>query len=406
MRNFSSQQQMGAMRRSLLMGAGLGLLLAVVFVGGFFVRDLVGLPGEVQAAEGEDYALLNEVQSLLDQRFVRAQSDYTARQYGAIRGMLSTLNDPYTFFIDPPVAASEGDVLAGTYGGIGVQITRNEAGELVLFPFDDSPALTAGILAGDRLIAVNGMPVDITIPQDVLDQMLRGEVVEGSGVAITVLRESDNSEFSTFVPFAVINVPSITWRVLSEDERVGYVQIARFTSRTPDELSTAMTDLRAANVSGLIVDLRDNAGGLLQESITVADQFIDEGVLVYQRNNLGENPFNAASGGVATDLPLVVLVNGRTASGAEIVAGAIQDGGRGILIGENTYGKGTVQEIFVLSDNSSLHVTASEWFTPTHQPLDGAGLQPDVPSVPDANGADVPFAEAVRQLQGQLERAA
>lgn len=387
--------------RSLLLGLLCGIGIALVFTAGFFFREVVGLPVRVSASasETEGYPLLDEVQSLLDSHFVREQPDYTTRQYAAVRGMLGSLNDPYTFFIDPPVAASESDVLAGTYGGIGVQIQRSEAGELVLFPFSDSPALAAGIEAGDILRAINGQPVDVTLPQDSIDQMLRGEVREGNGVEITVDKVETGESFTTFVPFAVINVPSIVWRVLQEAPEIGYVQIMRFTSRTPEELTTAIEDLRSSDISSLVLDLRGNTGGLLQESITVADEFIDSGVIVYERDNRGEEAHNANSGGAAVDLPLTVLVNERTASGAELVAGAIQDLERGILIGTTTYGKGTVQQIFPLSDGSSLHVTSSEWFTPNHQPLDQVGLQPDIAMQPDPNGLDVDLGEAIRQLQ-------
>ncbi|KXK22016.1 MAG: carboxy-terminal-processing protease [Chloroflexi bacterium OLB15] len=387
--------------RSLVTGVVAGLVLAAVFSAGFFLRDALGSPSRVAAAEGDGYQLLDEVQQLLDAHFVRAQPDYAQREYGAIRGMLTTLNDPYTFFIDPPVAASESDVLAGTYGGIGVQIVRSEAGELVLFPFDESPALASGIEDGDILLAVNGTPVDISVQADVLDQMLRGEVREGNGVELTV-RKADGQEQAVFVAFAVINVPSVVWRVLADDPRIGYLQVMRFTGRTPDEVRAAVEGLRAEGVEALVLDMRNNAGGLLQESITVADEFIDSGVIVYQRNAQGENAFPASSGGVAIDLPLIVLVNHGTASGAELVAGALQDSGRANIIGQRTYGKGTVQQIFPLSDGSSLHVTSSEWFTPAHQALEQAGLAPNTEMQPDAEGRDVELGEAIRQLNEVL----
>lgn len=403
MRNISDRSRQ--MWRSILLGLLCGIGIALVFTLGFFFRDLVGLPLRVSASasEHESYPLLDEVQALLDAHYVREQPDYATRQYAAVRGMLSSLADPYTFFIDPPVAASESDVLAGTYGGIGVQIQRSEAGELVLYPFADSPALAAGIEAGDILRAINGQPVDVTLPQDTLDQMLRGEVRDGNGVEITVDKVDTGESYTTFVPFAVINVPSIVWRVLQEAPEIGYVQIMRFTSRTPEELTEAVADLRSSDISALVLDLRGNTGGLLQESITVADEFIDSGVIVYERDNSGEQAHNASSEGAAVKLPLAVLVNERTASGAELVAGAIQDSGRGILIGGTTYGKGTVQQIFPLSDGSSLHVTSSEWFTPNHQPLDQVGLHPDIVMQPDPNGLDVELGEAIRYLSDELQ---
>lgn len=403
MRNSSDKSRQ--LWRSILLGLVCGVGIALIFTAGFFFRELAGLPVRVSASasDADSYPLLDEVQSLLDSHFVREQPDFPTRQYAAVRGMLSALADPYTFFIDPPVAASESDVLAGTYGGIGVQIQRSEAGELVLYPFADSPALVAGIEAGDILRALDGQAVDVTLPQDAIDQMLRGEVRDGNGVEITVDRAATGESFTAFVPFAVINVPSIVWRVLQEDSELGYVQIMRFTSRTPEELITAIEDLRAADITGLVLDLRGNTGGLLQESITVADEFIDTGVIVHERDNTSEQAHNARGGGVAVDIPLAVLINERTASGAELVAGAIQDQSRGILIGTTTYGKGTVQQIFPLTDGSSLHVTSSEWFTPNHQPLDQVGLQPDIPMQPDPNGLDVVLGEAIRQLQDELQ---
>lgn len=403
MRNSSDKSRQ--LWRSILLGLVCGVGIALIFTAGFFFRELAGLPVRVSASasDADSYPLLDEVQSLLDSHFVREQPDFPTRQYAAVRGMLSALADPYTFFIDPPVAASESDVLAGTYGGIGVQIQRSEAGELVLYPFADSPALAAGIEAGDILRALDGQAVDVTLPQDTIDQMLRGEVRDGNGVEITVDRAATGESFTAFVPFAVINVPSIVWRVLQEDSELGYVQIMRFTSRTPEELITAIEDLRAADITGLVLDLRGNTGGLLQESITVADEFIDTGVIVHERDNTSEQAHNARGGGVAVDIPLAVLINERTASGAELVAGAIQDQSRGILIGTTTYGKGTVQQIFPLTDGSSLHVTSSEWFTPNHQPLDQVGLQPDIPMQPDPNGLDVVLGEAIRQLQDELQ---
>jgi carboxyl-terminal processing protease len=387
-------------RRSILLGLLLGMTMAVVFAGGFVFRDVLDRRTTAAAATSGEYVLLSEVQRLLDRHYLREQPDFALRQYAAVRGMLGALGDRFTFFIDPPVAASESNALAGTYGGIGVDVVRTERGEIALYPFEDSPASEAGIAGGDVLLAVNGAAIDLSLSQDALDQLLRGEVRDGNGVSLTLRR--DTMEQTLFVPFAVINVPSVIWRVLSEDERIGYIQIKMFTGRTPEELTTGLNELRAAEVRALIVDLRGNTGGLLQESIRAADEFIDGGVLVYERNNAGQRSHDGQMGGLGIDLPLIVLVNNRTASGAELVAGAIQDRDRGILIGQRTFGKGTVQQIFPLSDGSSLHVTSSEWFTPAQQPLEAVGLTPDVEMIPDSSGRDVELGEAVRRLQAQL----
>ncbi len=395
---------------SVVIGLLVGLGAALMFAAGFFFRDITGLPfnSSVLAASQntaeDDYPLLQEVQHLLDSQYLRRQPDLTTREYAAVRAVLATLEDRYTFFIDPPVAQSEFDALAGTYGGIGVQVHRNEAGQFVLYPFVDLPAARAGITDGDVLEALNGVPLDPTTQQDALDQSLRGEVKDDSGVEITVLK-TDNTELTVFIDFEVINVPSVVWRVLAEDDRIGYVQIMRFTGRTPDELQAALDGLNTDKVQALVLDLRNNSGGLLQESIDVASQFLEGGeVVVYEVTRDNEKVYQASSGGSAEKLPLVVLVNQGTASASELVAGAIQDDDRGILIGQATYGKGTVQQIFRLSDDSSVHITSAEWLTPKRQKIENLGLQPDVPMIPDANGRDVELGEALRQLQQQISQ--
>lgn len=396
------------MGRSILLGLAVGFGLAVVFAAGFVTRDLIGGSPRAQAfadPSASGYPLLMEVQTLLDQHYLREQPDYIQRQHAAIRGMLGALADRYTFFIDPPVAASESDVLAGTYGGIGVEIQRNEAGEIVMTPYADSPAALAGVQVGDILLDVNGTPIELTTQQDAIDQLLRGEVRPGNGAEVTYRRAGLEAPVTVFIEFGVINVPSVIWRVLAEDARVGYVHVLRFTSRTPEELRAAMAELSSAGIGALVLDLRNNAGGLLAESIAVADEFIDAGPLAFERKNDSEQTFDGASGGVGLGYPLVVLVNGGTASGAELLAGAIQDSERGILIGQVTFGKGTIQQIYTLSDSSSLHVTAAEWLTPDRQPLDGRGLQPDITMIPDANGRDVELGEALRYLGAKIDSA-
>ena len=387
--------------RPALTGAFIGIGLAVIFFAGFVAREFVNLPYILAPNDSNSgkYLLLNEVQSILDQRYLREQPDQATREYGAIRGLLSTIDDRYTFFIDPPVAASESDVLAGTYGGIGVQLLRTEQGAITLYPYNDSPANRMGIVNGDVLLRINGQPLDNALSQDAVDQLLRGEVIAGSGVQIVVQR-ADGSELDVFILFEVINVPSVVWRILEQDTRIGYLQIFRFTSRTPEELIEGIDTLVAGGASEFILDLRDNSGGLLQESIDVADQFLDEGLIVSQVSRSETLEYRSTQGGTLIQ-PLMVLVNERTASGAELVAGAIRDNQRGILVGMKTFGKGTVQQIFALSDQSSLHVTAAEWFVPSQRPLDKLGIEPDIVVETSADGQDMILLRAIETLVEQ-----
>lgn len=384
--------------RSIITGALAGMALATAFIAGFYLRGSLITASSVPP-DAAGYPLVDEVQVLLDRSYLREQPSYAARQYGAVRGLLASLGDNHTFFIEPPVAQSESDVLAGTYGGIGVSINRNEAGEFLLYPFEDSPARAAGIQDGAILLAIYGTPIDGNTMPDVLDQMLRGEVKDGNGVELTI--RQNGQEETLFIEFAVINVPSVIWRQL-ENPRIAYLQIQRFTARTPEELRAALNELSALEIDGLVLDMRNNSGGLLNESISVASEFVGNGVIIFEASNHDEQTYNAIAGGLGTDLPIVVLVNRNTASAAELVAGAIRDNGRGIIIGEASYGKGTVQQIFTLSDGSSVHITVAEWFTPNRTPIAGVGLIPDIEIVPDAGGRDIELAEAIRYLETEL----
>ncbi|MGB1286980.1 MAG: S41 family peptidase [Aggregatilineales bacterium] len=396
--------------KSLLIGAIAGTLLVLTFASGFFLREFIDIPTVMAFSNGTDtedsgYPLLDEVQALLDDVYLRDQKTYTERQYAAIRGLLSTLDDPNTFFIEPVVAQSEADTLAGTYGGIGVLLRRSEAGQFVLSPYPDSPAIRAGISEGDVLLAINGQAIQPDASPDTIDQQMRGEVIDENGVEIQVLK-LDGTTLSSFIIFDVINVPSVLWRQMNEDERIGYVQILRFTNRTPDELGTALDELQAANIGGLILDLRNNTGGLLRESVTVGSAFLEDGVVIYERSQDEEVSLDVDeefTQKLTADIPIVVLINNRTASASEVVAGALQARGRAILIGQQSYGKGTVQQIFALSDGSSVHITSSEWLVPDRTPIDGSGLTPDIGMIPDENRRDVESGEAIRYLQSIFE---
>jgi carboxyl-terminal processing protease len=387
---------------ALLRGVLLGLLLAAFFVGGYIFRganpSVAAALGPVPASEVGQYPLLTQAQVLLNDHYIRDQPAQKQLEYAAIRGLLTAINDKYTFLVDPPVAHSESDVLAGQYGGIGVQITRNEAGDFALYPFREGPAAKAGVQDGDILTRVNDKDVPTTTQQDAVDQMLRGEVRDNNGVTIHVKRPLSKEEKDFTIPFAVIEVPSVVWRPLVEEPTFGYIQIMRFTSRTPDELKNAIADLKTKQVTALVLDLRNNPGGLLQESIKVTGQFIDGGVVLYEKTRKEEKTYEVDKGN-ATDLPLVVLVNRGTASAAELVAAAIQDRKRAIVIGQQSYGKGSVQLIFSLADQSSLHITTAEWLPPSKNQLDGKGITPDINMIPDENGRDVELGEAIRYLR-------
>lgn len=368
------------------------LLVSLAFCSGFVFASIRDSEAQVDQAlsqalsSSSPLGVFQESWDLVERDFFGPLPSNRIRAYGAIRGLINTLGDPYTVFVEPAPRQLEQDNLRGSYGGIGVTLGRDAAGQITLSPFVDSPAAEAGVLEGDILFAVDGLVItpEMDIGKDV-EVRIRGEV----GTAVTLVVKRDGKTINLRIIRAVIEVPSVTWRVLEQSPSLGYVHITSFTDRTSAELGTGLDELDASGVQGLILDLRDNGGGLLQAAIDVADHFLDGGIVLYEtRKGQEDKSYFANSGGQALQIPLTVLVNQGTASASEIVAGAIQDRGRGVLIGETTFGKGSVQLIFDLVDGSSLHVTASRWYTPDRHQLDGVGLTPNLVIQASAAGTD------------------
>lgn len=376
-------------------------LVAIVIFGtgagaGYAVRDFVA-DDNPSPNEQQEFSLYWEVWHRVEEQFYGNIPAEPMSTYGAIKGALATLNDPYTIFIEPEPAAQEKAQLEGQFGGIGAYVRQDEEGRIILEPMPDQPAAKAGLQANDILTAVDGTPVTPEMSVDQVVLLIRGEV--GTTVVLTVQREGVAEPLDISVERAVIETPSANWRILEQDPTVGYVQLIAFTERSNKELDRAFTDLAEQGAQSLILDLRGNGGGLLDAAVDVTSQFIRDGVVVREdRKNDGERVYNIRSGGKALDQELVVLVNGGTASASEIVAGALQDYGRAKLIGEKTFGKGSVQLIYELSDDSRLHVTVAKWFTPNGNAIDGTGLMPDI---------EVPLTEDDRTAgrDPQLERA-
>lgn len=336
------------MRTSFRRVAGIlfiGLLVEAAFVLGLFLSPtLIGpLP---RIGEGNRAPLLDEAWDLAERSFFGTVPSDTLRTYAAIRGMMAAYNDPYTTFFEPPATQLQSQQLSGKFGGIGAVLRREADGRIVLSPYPDQPAAKAGVKDGDVLAKVSEQAITPTTSFDAVSALLRGEV--GTPVTIEVQRGSDRLTFT--ITRAEINVPSVTWRVLSQAPDTGYIAISIFAQPTKDELVHAIDDLRQRGAKKLILDLRDNGGGLLDAAIGVASQFVDGVVVIENRRYGGQTDYKADQTGAARDVPLVVLVNHNTASASEIVAGAIQDHQRGKLVGDQTFGKGSVQNILPLSD--------------------------------------------------------
>jgi carboxyl-terminal processing protease len=327
--------------------------------------------------QADQFTVFWEAWHILEKDFYGQLPTAQQMTYGAIRGVLTTLGDPYTIFVEPKPRQLEKDDLRGSFGGIGAWVSKREDGAIVLKPMEDKPAQRAGVLEGDVVIQVDDREITPDMSLEDVILLIRGPV--GSMVKLTISR-ADHPEPLVFeITREKVETPTVSWRFLDEGQGLGYVSISLFTERTNKELETALKELEAQEMSRLILDLRNNSGGLLETSIDVASQFIPDGIVLYeQRRDQEEKSYPARRGGKATDIPLVVLVNAGTASASEIVAGAIQDSGRGILIGESTFGKGSVQLVYDLSDQSSLHVTVAHWFTPNRHEITGNGLTPNI----------------------------
>jgi carboxyl-terminal processing protease len=354
------------------------IVLVSAFGAGFGVAQVVPLSAlPILRNDSASLDTFWQVWRLVEHDFLGTLPSNQARVYGAIHGSLATLDDPYTVFIEPQSHQREKEDLQGSFGGIGVTMRRNAQGDLVLSPMPGSPAIRTGVLENDVLVAVDGKPISATLSFDDIAALVRGKV--GTKVTINVQRSGSEALLSFTITREVINTPSVAYHILDNAPQIGYIVINRFTERSGEEAQKAAQELEQKGARQMILDLRDNGGGLLTAAIDVSSQFLSEGVVLYeQEKGKPEQTFRTKPGGVALDMPLIILVNHNTASASEIVAGALRDNNRAILIGDQTYGKGSVQHIYDLGDGSSLHVTAAEWFTPNRHQLTGHGLIPDV----------------------------
>ena len=376
------------------LGLGIVVCLCLAFAAGFAVYSLRSKLDAARFPGPPEARILWEAWRRVESHFYGDVPSAKVRTYGAIERSL-TLLDPYTVFVEPVSRELEQDQLRGAYGGIGVTLWRTPDGWLALAPYPGSPAERAGLVRGDVILAVDGEAVSEATPPSELEAELHGEV--GTRVRLKIKRSSE-SAFETTIERERIEVPSVTWHV--EPGRIGYVHIARFTERTDDELGEALRSFDGAE-RGLVLDLRENRGGLLESAVAVAGRFLAAGdVVLRQTGRGGERSFTARSDG---DLmtPLIVLVDGGTASAAEMVAGALQDHDRARLVGQPTFGKGSVQEIYHLSDGSSLHVTTAVWLTPEGNRIDGDGLAPDTVVSDDTNQEDAALQQALSYLESE-----
>lgn len=379
----------------------LGVFLAIIaFAAGFGTNYFYTMrsPAAAAAANGRPakFGLMWESWDILKNEFYYDIPDKNALVHGMIRGALESLGDPHTILVEPAPAQQEATNLQGNYGGIGAKVELRKAA-LVLLPFPDSPAAKAGILAGDQILKINDEELKPEDTPDSVQNKLQGDV--GSKVKLTLRRIGAADDLAIEVTRQEINIPTVQYRML-ENAPFGYIQVTLESADTSAEFARALDELKKQNPKGIILDLRNNPGGLFPDpALEIVGQFLPNAPVVIEKYRDGtQKTYNARTAGAARDIPLVVLVNSGTASAAEIIAGAFLDSGKTQLIGEKTFGKGSVQGLYPLSDKSVLHLTTAKWLTPAGAEIDGVGLKPNIqiPLTPE---------DAAKGLDPQLDRA-
>lgn len=312
--------------------------------------------------------------SMVEQEFVDQPVDREAMMRGAIRGMLESLGDEHTSYLDPEMFERANAQLEGEeYEGIGAWVDTTGDYLTIISPMPNSPAEKAGLKPNDKIIAVDGE--DMTgIDGELVRQRVIGP--KGSKVILTILRDGQEP-FDVEIQRAGIIVPTVDSRIL--EGNIAYVELFTFGADTGKDLREVLDELMSQNPKGLILDLRNNGGGYLDTAIEVVSEFIPEGIVMFEEYGDGRKvEYEARKGGLATDIPLVILINEGSASASEIVAGAIQDTGRGLLVGNTSFGKGSVQSYSPLENNQgAVRITIARWLTPSGRQIHGEGLEPD-----------------------------
>jgi carboxyl-terminal processing protease len=359
----------------------------------------------VKAGTGETYKsleLFTEVLRQIEKNYVEPEDEQKLIQ-GAIKGMVQNL-DPHSSYLTKEEHQDLLSETKGSFSGIGVEITVRDNVLTVVSPIEGTPAYKAGIQAGDKIVKIDGKPAaDMTLPEAI--KSIRGE--KGTKVTLTIMREGAAKPLEFTVIRDVIPIRSVRSVLLTP--KIAYVRISNFQSKTTDDLSAELEKLeKGRKLEGLILDLRNNPGGLLSQAIDVSDLFLESGVIVSTKGRESSQDMKATAHKKKTErnYPMIVLVNGGSASAAEIVAGALQDNKRALILGTKTFGKGSVQTIIPLSDGSGLRLTTAMYYTPSGRSIQASGIEPDVEVkfIPPAEEEGKDKARMIREsdLKGHL----
>lgn len=371
------------------------VLLAVIYFGGQFLAQMnIALPFGMS-----NMAKICQIEEMLDTYYVEDYDKELAEEL-MYTGLVAGVGDPYTYYLSADSLAEQVEKNSGHFVGIGVEIYAGDDGYIVVSSVTPGgPAEAAGILAEDKITEVDGESITGKTAADV-SALVKGE--EGTDVTLTIFRESTGEVLEKTVTRQDIQVQTVSWRMM--DDNIGYISITNFRENTYNQFKEALDTLEAEGMEKLVLDLRNNTGGLVKSAHEIGEELLPEGIMVYTMDKEG-NREDTLCDDVYNDVPMVVLVNGNSASAAEILAGAIQDTGRGELIGTTTFGKGLVQRLFTLPDGSGLNVTIQKYYTPNGTSINGVGITPDYEvELPEeyAQQTNIP-AEADTQLQKAVE---
>jgi carboxyl-terminal processing protease len=352
------------------------LALTLILLSGLFFLDRKEVARAGGANDYKELQLFTDVLSIVKRSYVE-EVPIKDLIYGAIEGMLSSL-DPHSSFMSPEIYKEMKVDTRGEFGGLGIEISMRDHLLTIVSPIEDTPASRAGLQAGDQILKIEDQYTkDMEIMEAV--QLMRG--APGTKVTITIMRPSFEKPQEFTLEREIIKVQSVKAKTL--ENGVGYVRLTQFQERSGQDLVKALEQLRQDSggaLQGLILDLRNNPGGLLDQAVDVADQFLSEGLIVYTKGRETESQmeFSAKHNGTEPDYPMVVLINGGSASASEIVAGALQDHGRAVIMGVRSFGKGSVQTIIPLSDDSGLRLTTAKYYTPKGTSIQARGIIPDI----------------------------
>lgn len=371
------------------------VLLAVIYFGGQFLAQMnIALPFGMS-----NTVKIRQIEEMLDTYYVEDYDKELAEEL-MYTGLVAGVGDPYTYYLSADSLAEQVEKNSGHFVGIGVEIYAGDDGYIVVSSVTPGgPAEAAGILAEDKITEVDGESITGKTAADV-SALVKGE--EGTDVTLTIFRESTGEVLEKTVTRQDIQVQTVSWRMM--DDNIGYISITNFRENTHNQFKEALDALEAEGMEKLVLDLRNNTGGLVKSAHEIGEELLPEGIMVYTMDKEG-NREDTLCDDVYNDVPMVVLVNGNSASAAEILAGAIQDTGRGELIGTTTFGKGLVQRLFTLPDGSGLNVTIQKYYTPNGTSIHGVGITPDYEvELPEeyAQQTNIP-AEADTQLQKAVE---